>query len=315
MHLRFTIRDLLWPTLVVALALKVPRLPIARADETTPEQAAAAFIHSTQLVRNYDIQWTGTSKRLLKPVVERQAGKVLEHWEPFEPGEIPPSSSLRSRQVVGDTLRYRTETLDPVTGNCTKLRLSDGTSAAKWDAQRKVAMITRPTSQLVDEGFHYSDLYCNASGGAISLAEVFAPQNNIRRIDYASTPQRYVIVAVSTAFGWQLSLDPKNGFLPTRIDQFVRTHDRLVCRIELTKFKPIGEVAVPVKATITLFDANPQSRTFHEATEVREYTVDLDKSRWNSDIDRGEFIAKFPEGTDVLNTLEPRKPTDGRSGH
>jgi hypothetical protein len=121
---------------------------------------------------------------------------------------------------------------------------------------------------------------------------------------------RYVIEAVGRAFGWRLWLDPKKGFLPTRIDQFLRTHDRLMYRIELTEFTPIDpKIAVPVKATITLFDSSPQSKTFGQATEVLEFIVDLDKSRWNSEINPSNFIAKFPEGTVVIDTRD-----SGRAG-
>jgi hypothetical protein len=291
--------------------------PAVIADDLTPQQALEKFAASAALVKNYDVTLTCTSAELAKTIYEDGDRRRASHYEPLSGSEVRPGRTSTSREVNQDNENFRLEDFRPKTGELRLVLVLNGNQMKTLEIggpslpgfiSTRGTIENRPADvgrALIKGGRHYASFFANAAN-AVPYAKVLGQRKTLRHVADVANPEMYVIecqpekdAAWFPESGWRLALDPLNGHLPAWIEIYNQNMRRLTSRTEILDYKtlPVG-IAVPTKMKATAFITG-ETEFFGKPRQVSEYVVDLEKSRWNCDLDGDVFKVKFPAGAHV----------------
>ena len=114
-------------------------------------------------------------------------------------------------------------------------------------------------------------------------------------------------------FEFRIWFDRRYGFMPAKIEAYHRMQEELVLssRMLVNKFHESNPgIWVPVEMTLTKY--NTQANEYRgRAVNLYHATVDVSRSRWNTDLSDDLFLLPFPAGTRVADFVTNLQFTAG----
>jgi hypothetical protein len=293
---------------------------ISQAEELTPQEALEKFAESIARVKSYDVTFQCKRSELKKTVVEEVNGKRVAHSMPLAESEIQAPKTTTYHQLCLNNESFRSEEFRPKTellrlaitihGDEMKtLEIGNG-PLLPGAINERATIEKRPDDigrALIKGGQPYASFFGNASS-IVPIPKVLSGRKTLRHVADQSKPEQYVVecqpekgASSLPDTGWRLTLDPLNGYLPSCIELYSQNMNRLTSRTEILDYKalPVG-IAVPTKMKTTSFITSP-GEFFGKPSQISEYTVDLEKSRWNCALDADAFDLQIPPGARVID--------------
>jgi hypothetical protein len=298
--------------LVLATALAAPR---SAAEEIPPAEAIGLLERATKAIHSFDLYLSirQTNFAGYEPPQRPAPGKnpVLV-FRPLRPGEDTNGPRRWYRQALSKGKR-RIDTLDAPEGKADQMMAFDGEIERFLDVKQKWGYIRPLRPATAVEGADYLTFYRTVYG-KFELVKILRQRKHVRAeavelgdkkavlIECAAEPEASIQYPLRAFKVW---LDPEHGLLPRRVDTVTTTDRGPVTRTRtvVDEFKQLDSgVWVPIQATTTFYVTIDQPM-FGKPYTALTATVDVRKSRWNTDIPPDTFVLKFPPGTQIVDRI------------
>ena len=291
------------------------------------KEALEGFERTRQAIASYDVRLSVTVTFPMKTILvkkekidPRRPNVVEEYqWRPLDPGVEPTTTESTFRQVRSRDGKRRVETDRQRDGrHDISVAVDDGQVVRIRNSDKEGTTRTSIGFRLPEpEEYRYylGDLMATVPIRALMterpgtrLIEEKMPDPNLVGIELPAGQGRSL-----RQFGFGVWLDRRHGFMPAKIETYFLQDQQLVLssRLLVRKFhEPQPGVWVPIEMTQTNFNKQP-GEYLGRAVNLYRAEVDVDKSRWNGELDPGVFLLPFAAGTHVMDFVNNLDITAG----
>lgn len=280
-------------------------------DSLTLDQVITAYESACQSIASFDAVISSTTIFELTREMDKLGGAPGEYRE-LTSEEKKRNLTVVSRQYFSGG-RFRIDTLD-----WRGQTYLDGNNSAVWNGELAKTLDVSDNSGSISalsvtapsDRVNLMTLYRNLLGNVTYLDMIRARSAEALTLDQ---DESHVILDVGLEVGADPAgnlrhvffFDPDRGFMPARIDLYIKSPDGPVLdsRIEneLTELEP--GLWVPVNSVRTLFVRDDGSKQMGVPKIRQEIAVDPERSRFQIELENDIFDIEFPVGTLVYDEV------------